>query len=91
MLHADPGQSWVSWIVDHADADDDTKLAALREYIERAFRDSIGAVNGLTAEWANKKMGPLGITAQIAATHAYTLEVPASGLASVLRISLLIQ
>jgi len=78
MQHTNPGDTWFGWSSINANADEATKLAALRELI---VRDATKWVqNGeITAGWADKKLAKLGITDRIGSGNTYELEVTATG------------
>lgn len=84
MQYASTADDWTTWSSRHLNADDDTKLAALREYIELAARRAVGQHHpGLDAAWMNKKLGPLGITTRIPCASTYILEAPVTATASI--------
>lgn len=75
MQYADPNMEWPEWLANNHDRDEDTQLAALREYIFRTAEDAI--INSpATPEWVNKKLPKLGITQRVHADRTYELEVP---------------
>jgi hypothetical protein len=78
MQHAEPGRTWAEWLEENDGADDEIKLAALREYIVQEARTHV-AYGEITPEWANKKLATLGITEQVAATNTYLLQAPVTG------------
>lgn len=72
--------SWAEWIFvpSNAQASEDVRLTALRAFIEAAAKTAVD--NGdITAQWANKKLPALGVAAQFATGHTYSLEAPAAG------------
>lgn len=72
--------TWTDWLADNAQADQFTKLAALRKYIEQAARHANANHPGqVTAAWVNKKLPKLGVDAQIDAESSYVLTAPATG------------
>lgn len=74
--------TWADWIADPANAqlDDDVKLNTLRDYVWETARDAhTDDPSTVRADWVNKKLGKLGVTARLDAVNSYTLEVPVSG------------
>lgn len=79
MIDMGPG-TWADWIAKFPDADDDIKLAALRNYIEQAAREYLASdPDKVTPEWLNKKLPQVGVTARFDAVSTYTLRVPVGG------------
>lgn len=79
MQFATQGITWPEWLDDNPDADDATKLAALREYIADTARLYVGREKGLTAAWMNKKLLGLGITDLIENEHTYVMQTTLTG------------
>lgn len=78
MQYTDDAADWDEWIKTYRDADDATKLAALRQFIRAAAAH--GVTNGdFTVAWANKKLAKLGVTGPIDALHSYELEAEVTG------------
>lgn len=68
--------TWIDWLIAFPGADEDTKLAALRNYIEQAAVDAhTDDPHQITAEWLNKKFPTVGISARIDAPNTYVLKV----------------
>jgi hypothetical protein len=74
--------TWAEWIADPGNdgLDDAVKLNILRDYIWRAAKDA-HADDALIikAEWLNKKLLALGVSANFSVTNSYTLRIPVSG------------
>lgn len=81
MQYADPNTTWDDWDDTHGEADEPTRLAALREYIAAVARRWVHSCT-YDAAWANKKLAKLGITDRIQVDNSYILEVPVSGVTS---------
>lgn len=70
-------ETWVNWQAAHPDAEDDTQLAALRNYIEQAARrEHRSEPSTVTAAWLNKKLPRVGVAARIGQENAYIIKAP---------------
>jgi hypothetical protein len=72
MQHADPRDTWIEWVTEVVEPDEDVRLAVLRDLIFDTAKDGV-AIGEITAEWANKKLAKLGVVKRLDSLNRYKI------------------